>query len=112
MAVAFALTKGFLSNSIGQDPAKWMWRNVHVNEYPSTPWSNTPLRLLFHREVPSPGNVNTPNVSKASIKRASETMRWIGTNTGNFKMLISMSKNPAEEVNQYSLDTGNGGNIF
>lgn len=112
MAVAFARTQKFLSTQLSVDQKRWTWGNVHTNAYPSTPWSNTPLRVLFHRELPTSGNINTPNVSKCSIKKASETMRFVGTNSGNLKMLIQMDKNAANEINQYSIDTGNGSNIF
>ena len=39
-------------------------------------------------------------------------MRFIGTNSGNFKMLIALGKKGDTEINQYSIDTGNGSNIF
>jgi len=112
MAIALADTKNMLKANLSADSARWTWGNVHTNTYPSTPWSNTPLKFLFHRELPSSGNINTPNVSKCSIKKASETGKFVGTNSGNFKMLIQMDKDASKEINQYSIDTGNGSNIL
>jgi hypothetical protein len=56
IARAFVDTKKFLHKTLGSNSEKWVWRNVHVNEYPSTPWSKTPLKPLFHRELPTAGN--------------------------------------------------------
>jgi hypothetical protein len=56
--------------------------------------------------------MNTPSVSKAGTKRASEEGRFTGRHTANLKMLIQMSRNSTEEINEYSIDTGTGANIF
>ena len=88
IARGFLDTKKFLDKTLGRNQDKWVWRNVHSNEYPNTPWSKTPLKPLFHRELPTPGNTNTPNVAKISTKRSSEIDRFISTHAANFKMLI------------------------
>lgn len=109
IAVALSETKVFLETQISKNKDDWLWRNVHMNEYPNMPWSKTPLRLLFHREVPIGGNSNTPNVSKYSIKRAHETNKFIGVHSANYKQIIDMS---TEREGKYSIDTGNDANIF
>ena len=49
---------------------EWIWGNVHTNVYTNLPWSKTPLKFLFHREVHTFGNTNTPHVSKVSYMKA------------------------------------------
>ena len=39
------------------------WGNLHNRQYENLPWSKTPLRPIFHREIPHGGNGNTPNVA-------------------------------------------------
>jgi len=112
MAMSFLKAKDFMVEHLSSDSRQWHWRNVHKNEYASTPWSKTPLKPFFHREVPAPGNMNTPSFSKAGTKGASEEGRFTGRHTANFKMLVQMNQNPEEEINEYSIDTGTGANIF
>jgi len=90
MAMSFIKAREFMIENISPDSKKWVWKNVHKNEYASTPWSQTPLKPFFHREVPTPGNMNTPSVSKAGTKRASEEGRFTGRHTANLKMLVQM----------------------
>lgn len=56
IAKAFIETLKTLETKIGTNHEDWQWRNVHVNEYPSHPWSLTKLKPLFHREVSTGGN--------------------------------------------------------
>jgi acyl-homoserine lactone acylase PvdQ len=112
MARAFLETKSFLNKNLGWSSDNWMWRNVHSNEYPNTPWSKTPLRPLFHREIPTPGNTNTPNVAKISTKKAADANRFVSTHAANLKFAIQMHEDPKQEINLFSIDTGNGQNIF
>ena len=58
-----------LNETMGPDSTNWKYSNLHVNEYTAQPWSFTPLRSLFHREVPTGGNGNTINVSGYSMSR-------------------------------------------
>lgn len=110
--MSFVKTKEFMERNLSADSKGWKWGNVHKNEYASTPWSRTPLKPFFHREVPTPGNMNTPNVSKARTKVAAEEGRFTGRHTANLKMLVQLSNNSTEEINEYSIDTGTGANIF
>jgi len=112
MAMAFVEAHSFLKKSLAEDQTKWIWRNVHSNVYSNTPWSKTPLKFLFHREVPTPGNFNTPNVAKTSTIRAFQEERFTSHHTANLKLLFQLAKDPADEVNQISIDTANGGNLF
>lgn len=112
MVMAFVDTSEFLKNNLARDTKKWAWRNVHSNTYPNTPWSKTPLKFIFHREIPTGGNTQTPNVAKTSTNRASQENYFTTTHTGNLKMLVALAKKSEDEVNLISIDTGNGGNIF
>jgi len=66
MAQAFLKAEEHLVSKVSSNPTNWKWSNVHSNEYPNMPFSMTPLRFLYHREVPTFGNSNTPHVSKLS----------------------------------------------
>lgn len=57
-----------LKKNVSKSPQDWIWRNLHSRQYANLPWSKTPLRFLFHREVPYGGNNNTPNVSGTKIR--------------------------------------------
>ena len=84
LAVAFADAYTHL-NSMSKRPQDWIWRNVHSNEYPNLPWSKTPLRYLFHREVPTFGSTNTPHVSKVSYRAAAESMLFKSSHVAGYK---------------------------
>jgi acyl-homoserine lactone acylase PvdQ len=64
IARALFSTMLHLNKTVGEDQKEWIWRNVHVNEYPHAPFSMTPLKPFFHREVPIGGNGQTLGVSK------------------------------------------------
>ena len=70
LAVAFSQAYDYLKTNVSQSSENWLWRNVHRNIYPNLPWSKTPLRYVFHREVPTFGSTNTPHVSKVSFRSA------------------------------------------
>ena len=61
---------------------------MHVNEYPNQPWSLTPLKHIWHREVKTGGNSNTPCVSKYSMSRVEENKIIKSTHTANYKQII------------------------
>jgi len=67
---------------------------------------------LFHKEVPTAGNSNTPNVAKSTMKDAIENGRFVSNHAANFKMIVAHADAPEDEVNLYSIDTGNGMNLW
>lgn len=69
LAKSLADTHDFLSTEVSPVSENWQWKNVHVNEYPNMPWSLTPLKFLFHREVSVGGNGNTVKVSKYTLRK-------------------------------------------
>lgn len=109
MVYALSQTLDFLKQNISSSDRDWIWRNVHQMEWPNTPWSRTPLKLLFHREVPRAGNSNTPNVAKFSILRSTKEGVFKSVHSANFKHIVDLS---TEREGLYSVDTGNDGNIF
>lgn len=112
IAMAFVETDRFLTERVGSDTSKWRWGSLHVNDYSNLPWSKTPLKPLFHREVPVPGNDQTPNVSKISIrKNANETVMRSNA-SANFKMLVQVAKDSKDEVGFFAIDTGMNGHPF
>lgn len=89
MATAFSQAYKHLTVNLSQRPENWKWVNVHSNDYANLPWSRTPLRMLFHREVPTFGSTNTPHVSKVSYRQASESMRFVSTHVAGYKQIIA-----------------------
>ncbi len=85
LARAFQQAFDYLSVNVHARPDNWRWVNVHANEYSNLPWSKTPLKALFHREVPTFGNTNTPHVSKLSYLKASDSMKFVSTHVAGYK---------------------------
>ena len=112
IARAFYEAKVFLDQNISPLKENWKWKNVHVNEYAYAPWSMTPLKFIWHREVPTGGNGNTPSVSKYQLSRVLKDKVFKSTHTANFKMVVMYGDDSTPEVNLMSIDTGMGGNIF
>ena len=54
--VLYALleTRKYLKTKFGTNEANWKWKNEQTLEYSHLVFSDTPLRFLFHRHVPSP----------------------------------------------------------
>lgn len=90
----------------------WAWAHVHSNEYANLPWSKTPLRYLFHREVPTFGNTNTPHVSKVSYRKAVDSKKFLSSHTAGYKMIVQHAETAKAGENLFSIDTGNDGNIW
>jgi hypothetical protein len=67
---------------------------------------------LFHKEVPTSGNSNTPNVSKFAMQDAIENGRFKSNHAANLKMIVAHADEPENEVNLYSIDTGDGMNLW
>lgn len=112
VARALSETKRHLDSTISKNPNDWLWRRVHQNDYPYTPWSLTPLKFMFHRVVPTAGNGHTVNVAKYSLKDAEKTKMFNAKHTANYKQVIELGPTPEETRGGYSIDTGNNGNIF
>ena len=74
------LTKEFSSN-----PKDWAYRNVHINEYATAPWSLTKLKTFWHRKVSVGGNGNTVCVSKGSMGTIEKNKVIAATHTANYK---------------------------
>ena len=112
MAKALFDAMRHLNTTVSQDSQDWEWRNVHVNEYPSMPWSSTPLKPFFHREIPVGGNTNTPFVSKYTMARIIDNDIIKSTHTANYRQVIQFSEGHKEDINLMSIDTGMSGNLF
>lgn len=72
LAMSFANSYDFLKENLSTNEQNWYWSNVHSNEYVNAPWSMTYLKNIFHREVPTFGNMNTPHISKVAYARAAK----------------------------------------
>ena len=112
VAMALVQTDDWLSKNVSRDSSKWLWRDLHVNEYPNLPWSKTMLKYLFHRSVGVPGNDNTPNVSKTSARKNANRTVIESTASAGLKILIQFAEDPEDDVSLFSIDTGMNGNLF
>ena len=71
IAKSFVIAKSFLEENASKKHEDWKWGNFLVKDYKNLPWSMTPLKPFFHRQIPAEGNVNTPNVARhANSKNA------------------------------------------
>jgi Penicillin amidase len=72
----------------------------------------SPLKYIFHREVPIGGNGNTVKVSKYSFKRALESKSFKSTHTPNYKQIVQFADNLADQKTLISFDGGQSGNLL
>ena len=88
VAAAFSKAKKFLEQNISTNPDNWKWGNVHVVYYSNMPWTLTPMKGLFDRQVKAGGNSNTPHVSKYQLtKNVGKSMIYSDL-TPTYKQLI------------------------
>jgi acyl-homoserine lactone acylase PvdQ len=92
----------------------WRWDKFHHNAYPNMPWSRTPFKFLFDREVPTFGSTNTPHVSKVSYQKALKADgKFESTHVAGLKMIVAHDAAGAKQAtNLFSCDTGIDGSIF
>ena len=69
LALAFINTKKLLEDSVSKNHEDWKWGNLHVVDFRSLPWSKSPLKFFFDRQIKTGGNSNTPNASKYNLAR-------------------------------------------
>ena len=69
IARSFSDAMRFLESNVSKRIEDWKWGNVHVVEWSNLPWSKTPLKFFWNREVHTGGNSNTPHVSKYSNRK-------------------------------------------
>ena len=112
IARSFADTKNFLETNVSSASEDWLWRNVHFNSYVNLPFSRTPLRFLFHRNVPTGGNANTMHSSKYSLKKNYNATSFESSQSSNYKQIIQLDPDPKKERNLWSIETGMNGNPF
>lgn len=101
-----------MQKNVSPNDYDWLYKNVHTNVYPALPWSMTPLKFLFQRDVPVGGNTQTPSVSNIKHLKASKSGFYESTHTANLKQVISFGENLEDDISLYSVDTGNDGNLF
>ena len=112
VARSLADSVALLKSKVSSKPEDWIWRNLHRRQYSYLPWSKTPLRFLFHREVPFGGNNNTPNVSGCKLRSNKDNTVFESIHVAAYKMVVMFSSDEEKEVNLYSIDTGMNGNLF
>jgi len=101
-----------LKTKVSKDPKNWIWRNLHSRQYANLPWSKTPLKFFFHRDVPYSGNGNTPNVSGVKFRRNRQNIVFESTHVAAYKMIVNFDADAQKDTNLYSIDTGMNGNPF
>lgn len=112
VARSLADSVALLKKNVSKNPKDWIWRNLHARQYANLPWSKTPLKFFFHREVPFGGNNNTPNVSGCKIRMNKDNIVFQSHVVAAYKMVVLFKKDEKEDVNLYSIDTGMNGHPF
>ena len=74
IAKSFSAAKNFLETNVSKKSSDWKWGSLLVKDWINLPWSNTPLKPIFHRQTPAIGNGNTPNVSRHSLGQNTATI--------------------------------------
>ena len=99
-----------LKRQVSPKVEDWKWHNLLSRHYTNLPFSQTPLRALFHREVPVGGNANSPNVSGIKMNKNYQGPTWESKHTTGFRMIVGFDKDDSsKDVNLYSIDTGMNG---
>lgn len=78
----------WLRKSFGEDPKKWKWGDVHLNDFENIPWSVTPLKYIFHRSVPFAGNSFTINVARYPIASVGVFGYFKSMFSANYKQVL------------------------
>jgi len=95
----------FIEKALGDDIEEWQWSKIHRMEYPHGTFSQTPLKPLYHRSIPSQGNGRTVDVARMKM----ETDSFGGVWSPNLKMVVSMKKG---EKSYFIVDTGVSESMF
>jgi acyl-homoserine lactone acylase PvdQ len=111
MAMAFVEAHKKLT-SISAQESNWQWSQIHFNDYPTLPWSKTPLKFLFHRTTPTFGNTNTPHVSKVSYTQGLTDGFFASNHVAGYKMIVAHADSAKKADNLFSIDTGVSENVF
>ena len=102
---SFDETWDYLQKRIGPNITEWKWGKIHHNHYPHTPFSQTPLKPLFHRSHPMIGNGRT--VGNSVIRAEADDLN--GVVSSNLRMVVSMKPG---DTSYAVIDTGVSGSIF
>ena len=113
MARSLADAKKLLEKNVSSRPEDWVWRNLHARQYVNLPWSKTPLKFLYHREVPFGGNNNSLNVSGLKLRANRDNIVFKSVHVAAYRMVVNFDQNDSrKDVNLYSIDTGMGAHPF
>jgi len=89
VAMAFVQANDYLNSYAKGNEELLRWDHHHYNEYSNLPWSKTPLKYFFHRDVPTFGTTNSPHVSKVSYRRGMQDMKFASTHVAGLKMVVA-----------------------
>ena len=84
---ALSETHNYLKSKFGPDKKKWNYGSLHKVKYNHVPFSETPLKPIFHREFPAPGNRRTVNVASWYVL----FHELKGIHSGNLRMVADMA---------------------
>ena len=89
VAKAMADSHNLLSTRVSNRPEDWAWGKLHARQYSNLPWSKTPLKFLFHREVYTGGNNNSLNVAGCKFRKNSANTIFHSVHVSSFKMVVN-----------------------
>jgi len=99
---ALSETREYMVSRLGSDRSKWTWGSLHIGFYKHAPFSETPLKVFYNREFPSPGNRRTVNA--ASHFHVVDDFR--GFHSPNYRMVVDLGKDGKGGEGWYVIDTG------
>ncbi|BBM00781.1 penicillin amidase [Microbulbifer sp. GL-2] len=105
-----------LTNRFGESPDQWTWMDIHRNQFPHFPFSDSYLAPsnpytedsilhgLFHREVKAGGGIETVNIAPYGLGDRNRYLQFYGP---GYRQLIDLGK-PNQSL--FSNATGQSGN--
>jgi len=88
LIVSFYEARDYLYDELGSDIKTWRWGRIHRQHYKNIPFSETPLKPIWHRSYEAGGNTRTISVASRYI----EQHNFDGVHGSNMRMICDMSQ--------------------
>jgi penicillin amidase len=97
--LAFYEARDYLANLFGNDIKEWKWGKIHRMDFKNIPFSETPLKPIWHRSYEAGGNTRTINVASHYL----EQHNFDGIHGPNLRLIVDMNN---QSFILTSIDTG------
>jgi len=105
MMISLYEARDYLADVLGSDVSQWRWGRIHKMEFKNIPFSETPLKFIWHRSYEAGGNTRTINVGSHYI----EQHNFDSIHGSNVRFIADLSN---KDVVYSSLDTGISDRVF